>query len=89
MKGKDLIKFIQDNKLEDMEILDGEYVNQTRFGTKIPVNDGKGNLSYIMDMNMPKDKELVIEVCQPNYDGNDNDYFYPSREEALKLRGLN
>ena len=81
MTGKDLIKFIQDNKLEDEELQPNGMEGQVQFGPIFHVN-GEDELIYFIDSETCK---CVIELCHPLSE-TEGDFMNPTVEEALKLR---
>ena len=81
MTGKDLIKFIQDNKLENEELQPNGMVGQVQFGPIFHVN-GENELIYFLNA---ETCECTIELCQPLSD-TEGDFTNPSTAEALKLR---
>lgn len=81
MTGKDLIKFIQDNKLENEELQLNGMEGQVQFGPIFHVND-KDELIYFLNA---ETCECTIELCHPLSE-TEGDFTNPSTEEALKLR---
>ncbi len=99
MTGKDLIKFIQDNKLEDLEV--GEYGGNLIFGGFIPIKDesdddiryyicpGDGHIGDLR--HEPPEAHIewfhvISKLDDGDYDK--TEFIELTTEEALKLRGL-
>lgn len=88
MTGRDLIRFIQENKLEDMELQAGGEMGQTRFGDNIIVN-GSDELDYYLytEGMFGPSFTCKIELCHLTGDGR-AEFKEINAQEALKLRGL-
>ncbi len=90
MTGGELIKFIQENKLEDFEIKECEAdCREFMFGDIIKLDDGRELCYFVgtpMKKNSTTEKQGVIEIFNKRTDG--WMWTHPTTEEALKLRGL-
>ncbi len=89
MTGQDIIQFIRDNRLEDLEIKMGDDEHQMMFGDYMRTPDGK-ELAYFIGFPMTETTsdsiQAVIEVFDKNSDG--FKWAHPTTNEALKMRGL-
>ena len=90
--GKDLIKFIQDNKLENMEIMGTFLEGEVQFGQEIRLNEGKDELVYLLQIKgegHESDVSFLIELCHIKDEfANIRGYDYISTDEALRIRGI-
>ena len=89
MTGQDIIQFIKDNRLEDLEIKWGADDHQIMFGDYIKMLDGRELayfIGYPMTDTVSDSIQAVIEVFDKNADG--FKWTHPSIDEALKIRGL-
>ena len=89
MTGQDIIQFIKDNRLEDLEIKWGADDHQMMFGDYIKMPDCK-ELAYFIGYPMTETAsdsiQAVIEVFDKKSDG--FKWTHPTANEALKMRGL-
>lgn len=89
MTGQDIIQFIKDNRLEDLEIKWDADDHQMMFGDYIRISDSE-ELAYFVGYPMAEDAsgdiQTVIEVFNKNADG--YPWTHPTTNEALKMRGL-
>ena len=88
MTGNDLVRFIQENKLGDMELSSGGAGGQVIFGEPIIVN-GKDELSYCFYTEDLFGSFFVckIELCHP-IDETHAEFKEITSQEAFKLRGI-
>ena len=87
MTGNDIIKFIKETKLEDVPIQFGPFEKSIEFGTWKLVDGGEhDSMTYTIGcIDSWTEITSEIEVYRHSDDGN-HKTFYPTPEEALKIR---